>query len=478
MESIWRMESDIKPRESLQGDIESEVAVIGAGMAGILTAYALLQSGKEAVVLEAGRIAGGQTQNTTAKITMQHGLIYHTLVEKFGKESAEKYADINQTAVNEYKSIISANHIDCDFEEQCSYVYSQSSERLRNEESAISALKLDASFVTSIPIPMPCFGAIKFENQAQFNPLKFISAISSDLTIYENTAVKSVTEENTIITDHGRVRAKHIVFACHYPFINFPGLYFTKMYQERSYVLALKNARQSAGMFVGDSETSYSVRNYGNLLLFGGEKHRTGENPTGDRYAWLVRAAKRLYPGCAEVARWSAQDCITPDGLPYIGRYSRNRPSWYVATGFQKWGMSLSMVSAMVLRDLICKGSCSYEKLFSPSRFSASDLIPIAAQSAISIKGIGKQLLASAPAAADKLPRGKGAVVSLNGRKVGAYRDDDGKMHIVDTRCPHMGCRLEWNQDELSWDCPCHGSRFDVDGNLITNPAQTGIKIK
>lgn len=477
MESIWSQSCEIAESECLQGNIETEIAVIGAGMAGILTAFELQAAGKDVVVLEARRIASGQTQNTTAKITSQHGLIYHKLIERFGKNKAAQYARANQKAIEEYRRIINDNEIDCDFEEKCAYVYSQNSEHLKQEERAALALSLPATFVRDIPAPIPCFGALKFEHQAQFNPIKFIKVISDGLTVYENTAVRAV-KGNTLVTNRGIVKAKHIVFATHYPFVNFPGLYFARMHQERSYVLALENVPQLDGMFIGDGNNSYSFRNYGKLLLFGGENHRTGENSMGGRYDSLRRKARNLFPGSREIACWSAQDCMTADGVPYIGRYSSNKPNWYVATGFQKWGMTASMASAMILRDIICGEKNSCAQIFKPSRFAAGDIAPVTKEGVQAVKGLSKQIFHIPSEKAKQIKEGRGGIVSLNGKKVGVYKEKGGKIYTVEARCPHLGCQLEWNPDELSWDCPCHGSRFDYHGNLICYPAQTDITLK
>lgn len=477
MSSIWFRSCEIGERECLHGDIEVETAVIGAGMAGILTAYELQNCGKQVAVLEASRIASGQTRNTTAKITIQHGLIYHKLMSRFGKHTAADYAAANQCAIDEYRRIIERDNIDCDFEEKCSYIYSQSSESLKKETRAVLSMKLPAEFVRDIPVNIPCCGAVKFKNQAQFNPMEFIRAVSEHLTIYENTAVRAV-KGNVLITNHGNVRAKNIVFACHYPFVNFPGLYFARMHQERSYVLALEYAKPVGGVIMGDEIGTYSFRNYGKLLLLGGEGHRTGENTDGGCYDRLRAKAGELFPGSREVAHWSAQDCITADGVPYIGRYSSGKPNWYVATGFGKWGMTSSMVSAMILRDAICGVKNKYAYVFAPSRFSAKDVPRIAFESGHAVKGLTRQIFSVPSKAVSAIKPGHGGVVSLRGRKAGVYKDESGKIHAVDIRCPHLGCQLEWNPDELSWDCPCHGSRFDFKGNLLDNPAQNNLNHK
>lgn len=474
MESIWTQTCEIDQRKTLPGHIETEIAVIGAGMAGILTAYQLQKAGKQVVVLEGNRIASGQTRNTTAKITSQHGMIYHSMIKSMGEDKARQYAMANELALEEYRRIIINEHIDCDFEEVSSYVYSPDQEKLKAETEAAVRLGLPASFVKRITVSIAAAGAVQFENQGQFHPLKFLRAVSEPLEIYENTKVQTV-EGSIITTDQGTVHAKQIVFACHYPFINFPGLYFARMHQERSYVLALEHAGQVDGVYIGEGTHSYSLRNYQNLLLFGGANHRTGENEQGGHYDTLRKKARELFPDCREVAHWSAQDCMPADGIPYIGLYAGSRPDWYVATGFGKWGMSSSMVAAMLIRDHICGKENSCAEVFDSCRFTAESLPQIACDSGHAVKGLTRRVFKIPEETIRELPPGHGGVVQLDGEKAGVYKDENGDLYTVDVRCPHLGCQLEWNPDELSWDCPCHGSRFDYQGHLISNPAQEDI---
>ena len=477
MESIWSQTCRLRQREALPGDMKTDIAVIGAGMAGILIASALQEAGRRVVVLEAERIAGGQTRNTTAKLTCQHGLLYEKLIRTLGEEKARQYAQANAAALMEYRRIIADRNIDCDLEQQDAWVYGSNAAQLRKEAEAAAALGLPATFVEETKLPFPTAGAVRFANQAQFHPLKFLQAISEPLTIYENTSVQSV-EGNQIITTRGRVQAEQIVFACHYPFVNFPGMYFARMHQERSYVIALENAAPMDGMWIGAEQGAYSFRNYGPLLLLGGGGHRCGENSAGGRYDLLRQQAARWFPGSREVAHWSAQDCVTADSVPYIGPYAASRPNWYVATGFQKWGMTSSMVAAMLLRDRICGKENPWAEVFDPGRFDEKTLTGLAQESGQAVKGLAKQLFQIPAEAARELPPGHGGIVFWKGKKLGVYKDESGALWPVDIRCPHLGCQLEWNPDERSWDCPCHGSRFDYRGKLISGPAQENITIQ
>ena len=475
MESIWSKTWNRKKRAALTGEQKTDVVVIGGGMAGILTAWRLMQAGVDVVVLEANRVGSGQTENTTAKITSQHGMFCHTFFEKKGEEIAGKYVQANQAAVEEYKRIVREEAIDCDFNVCDSYVYSKDEEKLEQETEAAKKLGVDAVFEKQIEIPVSCAGAVRFPGQAQFHPLKFIDALAGSLNIYEGTLVKEV-EEHLVKTDGGSVKADHIVFAAHFPFVNFPGMYFARMHQERSYVLALENAGTLHGMYIGDGNDTLSFRQYGPYILLGGQAHRVGENQEGGRYERLKKAARKCYPSGCVMAFWSAQDCITTDKIPFIGQYADDRPNWFAATGFQKWGMSSAMVSAMLLTDRICGLENPYAEVFTSSRFSLEEIPQLVTDSGQAVKGLTKRFFHLPDETVSGLKPGHGAVVETLEGKAGVYKTEEGEIHQADIVCPHLGCELTWNPDERSWDCPCHGSRFDYKGNLMDGPAQEGIQ--
>lgn len=476
MASIWSRDTEIPRRPRLEENLKCDAAIIGCGLAGALIAYFLQKRGLHTVVLEAGEIGSGQTQNTTAKITSQHDLIYARLIEDFGLDKAAQYAQANQQAIEEYRRIIREEQIDCQFQEQPAYLYSTlETEPLEKEAQAARELGIKASLTQKTALPFPVAGALRFEGQGQFHPLKFLQAITQSLTIYEESRVLAVKEQD-ILTPKGAVRAEKIVFASHYPFIKSHGLYFARMHQERSYVLALEQAGALDGMYLGIDEEGYSFRNSGNLLLLGGGGHRTGENSAGGKYAALRKAAAEFYPQSRERAFWSAQDCMTLDGIPYIGEFSAAAPHWYVATGFKKWGMTTSMVSAMILADLIMGKDHPFAEVFSPRRFQLSASAKNLAQdSGQAIKGLTRQIFSLPEEYTAALPLGHGGIVEYEGRKVGAYKDEEGEIYLVPTGCPHLGCQLEWNPDEKSWDCPCHGSRFDYKGRLLDAPANEDL---
>lgn len=477
VESIWEKEIQMPSYAPLEKDIKVHTAVIGGGMAGILTAYLLQKQGDNVVVLEAERIASGQTKHTTAKITSQHNLIYHKLLQSLGEERAKLYANANQEAIGVYRNLAKQLTNACAFEEKANFLYAtQSPASIEEEAQAMQRLGLKAKFVTQTELPFPVTGAVKLDGQAQFQPLAFLKEIAENLTIYENTMVRDI-EAGVIKTNHGNVQAAHIVMATHYPFINAPGFYFAREHQERSYVLALQHAKQYNGMYLGVDEPAYSFRNAGEYLLFGGAAHRTGKNRAGGHYEQLRKAAREYYPNATETAFWSAQDCMTLDGIPYIGQYAPSLENMYVATGFNKWGMTSSMVAAMLLSDHILGKENPYEAVFTPHRTN----IKLSAKQALkdgahAIRGLAAGFMAPPRAAVKNLPKGHGGIVEVDGKKMGVYKDDVGTSHIVQAQCTHLGCQLEWNPDEKSWDCPCHGSRFDYKGNLMDNPAMEGLK--
>lgn len=478
MKSIWKQDTLISANRSLHHDTCVNTVVIGGGMAGILTAYLLKKKGIDAIVLDAARIGSGQTQNTTAKITSQHGLFYSKMICKVSRIRLKGYAMANEEAIDRFGQIIKDENIDCDFECLPAVLYTTDDCHIRElKKEANTAKKLGImAYYTENMTDMSlktvnAKGAVVFKNQAQFHPLKFIKALSDKLTVYENTRVLSV-KGHTVYTDKGRIEADHIVFATHYPFINMPGFYFMREHQERSYVLALKGAgnyrtqnknemSQSSlsAMYYSIDENGLSLRAHGDFMLLGGGNHRTGRRTTCKNeevgYTFLRKMKEKYYPDAEIAATWSAQDCMPHDDIPFIGKYSVFRPYWYVASGFKKWGMTSSMIAAEIISDAIristdCgmktkdsgKGIARYAHVFSPQRFLLrASFCKLVIDLWESTAGLLKGIFASA-----------------------------------DRRCPHMGCRLEWNDEEKSWDCPCHGSRFTNEGDLKDNPAQTDIQ--
>ena len=430
MVSVWQAGAELPHFDGLSGDMETEVLIVGGGIAGLLCAYRLAEAGADCILCEADRICSGITKNTTAKITLQHGLVYHKLIREFDEEKARLYLEANAEAVAEYRAL--CKDIDCDFEVRDSYVYSTDDrEALKREADALRRLGYAAELCDKVALPVDTVGAVRVKEQAQFDPLKFLASICAGLRIYEHTKIREI-REGVAITERGRIRAKKIIVATHFPFINKHGAYFLKMYQHRSYVLALEGAEKVGGMYVDESKTGLSFRDYGNLLLLGGGSHRTGKQ--GGAWRELEKFTERHYKGARVKYRFATQDCMTLDAVPYIGRYSENTPDLFVATGFNKWGMTSSMVAAALLRDMVLGRENKYSKVFDPSRTILRPQLALnAMESAVNL------------------------------------------LTPTRRRCPHLGCALKWNPEERTWDCPCHGSRFTESGELIDNPATGDI---
>lgn len=476
MNSIWQLDAMHTKRPSLSMDQSCEIAVIGGGLTGVLTAALLTEEGKRVILVEAETIGSGQTGRTTAKVTSQHGAIYHYLTNSLSPDTAAAYADANQHAVAAYRQLIRQRRIRCCWEDICSVIYSTENNNFLEEEAAAQrSAGLPSMLTKDSDLPFPTTGTIYLPHQGQFHPLRFLYALAEDLTIYEKTRVLAV-EGNRLKTTGGIIDAEHIIFACHYPFINWPGGYFLRMHQERSYVLGLKNAPTLTGHYYSADHGGLSLRQAGEYLLLGGGGHRTGENTSGMQYDALRRSASLLFPESRECCCWSAQDCITADRIPYIGQFSAATPNWYIATGFGKWGMSSAMVAAELLKSMILGRDSNRDNIFSPQRLEPTASAASLTDDGIhAIKGLGKSFLFPARSFAETLPPGHGGVVDIYGKKAGVYKSSSGEIWAVDVRCPHLGCQLTWNQDEKSWDCPCHGSRFDYKGQSLNGPAQNQL---
>lgn len=478
MESIWHRTERLREFAPLYGEALADTVIIGGGMAGLLLGYELNRKGVSNVILERNRIASGVTGNTTAKITLQHNLIYSRLIRDFGLERARQYAAANRRALDRYAEIVGKEQIDCGFTRLPACVYSLDETSLLTEELAAAArLGIDAEFTTGTELPFPVKGALRFPDQAQFHPLAFLGGILGDLRVYEHTEALELTDDGVITAD-GRVNARNIVIATHYPFLNVPGYYFLRIHQQRSYVVALEGASKLREMYIDADDAGYSFRGFGELLLLGGAGHRTGQNENGGSYEKLLAQAERWWPGVKEAGRWSAQDCMTIDGVPYIGRYSEKTPRLFVATGFNKWGMTSAMAAAMILASRIAGETCEFAEVFTPQRFNAPAGAGKLLQDGMkAAKSLLVKPLTPPRAKLEELPNGHGGIVSYDGGKAGVYKNEAGECFIVSPKCPHMGCELSWNPDEKTWDCPCHGSRFRYDGTLIDAPAQSKLEI-
>ena len=427
MKSLWELDVKIQNFTLMNGDHYADVLIVGGGMAGVLCAYYLKQQGVDCLLLEADRIGGGTTRGTTAKITAQHGLCYHKLLSRYGADFARGYYDANTAAIEQYQRL--AEEIPCDFHTTDNLIYSRRSERLIDRElEALDKIGRPALLAENLPLPFPTKGAVRFTEQAMFHPQKFLAGLVKGLSICENTPVLKI-EGHTAYTPSGKVTADKIIIATHFPFLNARGLYWMRLHQSRSYVIALKGAPPITGMYMDEQDDGLSFRSHGEYMLLGGGGKRTGK-PCGG-FDPLIRFAAKHYPTAETCCQWAAQDCMSLDGVPYIGQYAAGLPHLYVASGFNKWGMTSSMVAATLLTDLILEHPNPAAAVFSPSRPPA--LLPLASNIGSSVAGMLTPTL---------------------------------------HRCTHLGCGLHYNHREHSWDCPCHGSRYTKNGQVLDGPAK------
>lgn len=471
MQTIWNKNTETENKPRCKEDQSCDVLIVGAGIAGLLCAFRLQQQGYRVIVVERQKMNENITSKSTAKITIQMGLFYSELIDNLGIKNAKLITDLYQEAINEYERIIHANKIECSFKRLDSCLYSKSNcDLLRREYEAARILGIECSFDKSAQTPDGQSAVLTFYNQAQFNPLQFTYALSKELSVYENTKILSIDEEEAV-TEYGIIRFKQVVFATHYPEINVPGFYFMKMHQERSHILVLDNVPIENRILYGIDNDGCSFRWEQNLLLFGGENYRTGSNHTKEKMFSLRSKARRLFPQAKELMSWSTQDCITLDHLPYIGPYSRIKKNWFVVTGFNKWGMINAMAGALIIPGWIKGEKRRIHELFDSRRSVFASLTQWTKEGIEAIGGLLKEAFYIPECEAKDLPIGHGGVVWLSHKKWGIYRESETYFHLVNVRCPHMGCQLEWNPEEKSWDCPCHGSRFDWKGEVLDGPS-------
>lgn len=491
--SYWIDSIKTSEYPQLKEDIAVDAVVIGGGIAGITTAYMLQKEGLKVVLVEANKVLAGTTGHTTAKITIQHGLIYDKVLKHYGEEKARMYGEANSAALRFIRDIVKERNIECDLIDQNSYVLASTEEYVKKVEDEVKTcqrLGLNAKYVDNVNLPFEVKAAVCFENQAMFHPRKYLMALCNIINekeqcIYEDTRALDIEpgaigDKNLVVIVNGglKIHCDYAVIASHFPFYDGFGMYFARMHAERSYVLGIKTKKEfEGGMYITAEEPGKSLRytpyNGEKLVLLSGEHHRTGEeNNTMVRYENLLQFGEQTY-GVEKIAyRWSTQDLMTLDDIPYIGYLTQGKHNSFVATGFGKWGMTTGTLSGILIKDLILKKNSPWQELYSPSRFNFDpSLKNFIKDNAVTAKELIKGKLKSVPNTMDDLTPDTAKVLSLDGNKVGVYKDAEGDLHIVDTTCRHMGCELQWNSAERSWDCPCHGSRYTIDGQVIEGPA-------
>lgn len=492
-EPYWIQSTNKENHPDLKEDISVDVAIVGGGIVGITTAFLLKGKGLKVAIIEANEICHGTTGHTTAKVTSQHSLIYKNIISKFGEEKARQYAEANESAIHFIADLVKEKNIDCDFCTKPSYVYTQSEayiSKIEKEVDAASRLGIKASYQSNIGLPFDIKAAVKFDNQAQFHPLKYLLSIAKEIPgdgsyIFESTKVVDIDDREicTVITSNGsKVTASKVVIASHFPCYDGLGLYFARMYAEKSYVLGVKiKEKFPEGMYITAEDPGRSLRSQkyedGEIILVGGEHHKTGsEKHTNIHYENLSNFAKESFDLQGIIYRWSTQDYSTVDKVPYVGYLTSKTTNILVATGFRKWGMTNGTAAARILTNYITKEENPWAPVYNPSRFNiiASGAKLVSTNLEVAETLIGGKIT---PAKSNvDIKNGEAHVVKMDGEKVGAYRDEQGQLHVVDITCTHLGCELVWNEAEKTWDCPCHGSRFNYDGDNVEGPAFKPLK--
>lgn len=488
--TYWR-EIELPSFKKLTEDLSVDVAIVGAGITGVTAAYLLAKEGVKVAIIEAGGVLNGTTGHTTAKVTAQHGLLYDELMNHFGAEKARLYYESHANALSFVHNTVKEKEIDCDFSNEDAYTYATTDEYARNIEtewSAYQKLGIAGGLKDTIPFNIQIKAALMMGNQAQFHPLKFLKglldeAVHSGCLVFENTTAVDLEEEETnhpkVLTKEGhRVTCNQVIIASHFPFYDKPGLYFARMHADRSYAIGIKMEKDyPGGMYISADSPTRSIRytpfNDGKLLILGGENHKTGQGvDTLKHYFALEEFAQEVFGLSDYTYRWSAQDLVTLDKVPYMGPVTKNKENVLVATGYKKWGMTTGIAAAHLMADYVLNRDNPYKELYSPSRFDADpDLRTVVTTNADVAKHLLKGKLEFVPKDPGDLQDGEGSVVMHNGKRAGAYKDENGKLYIVDTTCTHIGCECEWNHAEKTWDCPCHGSRFSYSGEVVEGPA-------
>lgn len=491
-ESYWILSSQGKEYSKLNKDIKTECLIVGGGIAGVTSAYLLSKKGIKVTLVDANKIGEGCTGRNTGKITSQHNIIYSKIKKEYDLERAKSYYEANNEALNLMEKIINENKIDCNFERLPAFIFTESEDYIKDIEEEYNVCKeigIDCEYHESLDLPLDIKCAMSFNNQAQFNPKKYIDALAELVIkqggeIYENTVIEDVDRRkmNKITSRDGNViYAANLIICSHHPFYDGMSFYFARLKAERSYLVALDYKKEfPKGMYINVESPSRSLRKYEgdgkSLLLVGGEKHRVGKGEEDvDYYEVLESFAKEKFQDVEVKYRWSAQDWVTTDKIPYIGYINKEFDNIYVSTGFSKWGMTNGTVAGMLITDLITEESDKFKDTFTPSRVKSFLSKQFLKQNVtVAVEYVGGMLRHG-----DKeleFENGEVRIVRIKGVDYGAYKDDKGKLFIVNIKCTHLGCELKWNSCEKSWDCPCHGSRFDYIGNVLEGPAVNPLK--
>ena len=491
--SIWEYNTNNNNYKTLKSDINTDISIIGGGIAGINIAYKLYKNNLNFIVLEKNKICNKTTKYSTAKITAQHGLIYYNIKQKYGLSIARKYLNSNLKSIEEYKKIISNENIDCDFETCDSIIFTQDINRkkdIENEYKCLRSIGYTSVEILDNETILPNIKySIKFKNQAKFNPVKYTYALSNlfNEKIYEYANVKNIKRRNNkyiIYANNNKIICNKVILCTHFPIKDIPGFYFVKMYQDTSYAIAV-NIKDTdfKNVYLNLDNPTISIRtakiDNNNILIVGGNNTKTGDTALEKKYEFLENIAKQIAPNCEILDRWSTQDCMTLDQIPYIGKFSNFMPNFYITTGFNKWGFTTSIIASNIILNKILGNKTEIDDTFFSTRVhpikNINKLYYNINQSVQSIFlnkfKIKKEIL-------DKIPNDTGRIIKINNKKIGIYKDINGKIFKVHPYCSHLKCVLTFNAEDKTWDCPCHGSRFDIYGNILNSPANINIHIE
>lgn len=484
--SFWRETGNLNIFHTLNNDVETGIAVVGGGIAGILTAYTLAKEGKQVVLLEGHDMLSGTTGYTTAKLSAQHQLIYDDLINRYGQEHAKLYYQANMEGIAYIKEISDEHQIDCQLKEQDAFVYTQDKNKLEafeKEAEAYKKLGIHGGFLKDLPVNLDIEAAVQIEKQAQFHPVDFLNGVLKilqdwDVDIYEQALVTEVhTDEQgekvELKTKDGQtITCNQAVLATHYPVLD-PDKFYTNMNPEISYALALKTDKEHPdGMYINEDLPKRTFRkmeaNGENYLLVGGQSHPIGDDHSElERYEDLHEFAKDTFGETDVVYRWSSHDLMTKDRVPLIGQVDPDYPNIYTLTGCSKWGLANAAAGSRLIADLISQKDNRYKKIYEPHR-TIPDIRTGEAKSDEGNDQVSQLNLSKKP---EELKINEATIIEKDDKQIGVYKDQDEQLHYLNLTCTHLGCALNWNNGDKTWDCPCHGSRFNATGEVIEGPA-------
>ena len=482
--SLWIDKAPPTAYPALDRDLEVDVAVIGGGIAGVTTALLCKQDGLRVAVLEKGVVSGAATGMSTAKASALQETLLAQIRKAAGRDALTAYVHANVAALERMDALVREHTIDCSWERVPDYTYAGDESQVATVDQIVEAGQeagLPVERVTDVPLPFDVPAAARLDGQAQFQPAAYTRALAEAVdgdgsSVLESTLVTGVSEgsPHEVRVDGGvTVRARHVVVATQYPLLD-RGVFFARLEATRSYIVAGKPSVEPAdAMLITAGQPTRSVRKWGEWLLIGGEGHQTGASKADpERYEQLMEFGRAHFGMTDFPYRWSTQDGMPVDHVPYIGRYHPRADGLWVAGGFQKWGMTNGTVAAMVLSDLIAGRENPYAAELDPNRARVRSAPKLAQLNLLAgVHFFGDRLTPADVSSSDDVPPGQARVVRSGVGKVGVYRDEAGGLHAVSLRCTHLGCLTKWNDAERSWDCPCHGSRFDPDGAVLAGPA-------